>query len=233
MRNQFVKALVATSLTVTLAACGGGGGSSGGSAGSATSTLSFPFKSAFVTSTAAGFTKSGTVSGSCSGTVNLTMAPASTSATFEGTAGLSAAVTITGTYTNCTPASFAVSATNYYDTNYIPLGNSGGQYAVYTTAITIPTSLKVGDTGIIGTENLYTSNTKLTLAGRNDLSYVVEADTASTAIVNLIINTYNPGGSLTQTEQNRYRIGATGPWVLVSIDYQSGTTAHHEVWTMN
>lgn len=181
---------------------------------------------------AAGYAKTGTISGGCSGTVNLTMAPASTSATFEGTAGLSAAQTMTGTYSNCTPASFASSATNYYDTNYTPIGYSGTQYAVYSTVIS-PTTVKVGDTGIIGSQNIYSSSTKVTGAGRTDFSYVVEAGTTSTAIVNIINRTYDTIGRLTLTEQDRYRIGATGPLVLISIDLQSGTTAHHEVWTMN
>jgi len=63
-------------------------------------------------------------------------------------------------------------------------------------------------------------------------SYVVEADTATTAIVNLIGKIYTAAGTLSATEQDRYRIAATGALVPVSADilYSTGT---HLVFTYN
>ena len=132
--------------------------------------------------------------------------------------------------TNCTPASSASTTTKYYDTNYVPLGYNaiGGNYGVYLTPPVFPISVIVGSTGIVGTLTFYTDSTKTTPAGRQDVSYVVEADTASTAIINFISKIYNASSVLTSTEQDRYRIAATGPLTFVSIDTQSanGSTTH-------
>jgi len=131
---------------------------------------------------------------------------------------------------NCTPASTAESYTSYYDSNYVPLGVSsvGGNYGVYLTAPTIPTSVSVGETGSIGTETYYTDSTKATVSGTVVESYVVEADTSNTAIVNLISKDYNATGALTLTEQTRYRIGAAGTLTPISTDlqYANGSTMH-------
>lgn len=217
--------------TTFLAACGGGGGDTVAAAtGPITSTASFPMQSSYRALVASGYTKSFTISGSCAGSGNKSSSPAATPATFEGVAGLSATATFTINFTNCTPASTAVTSTAYFDTNYDPRGiNSVGvNYGVYLQPLTIPTSVTVGGTGILGTQTLYTNSTKATPNGRIDLSYVVEADAASSAIVNLIAKIYNAAGILTATEQDRYRITATGALTPTSIDiqYANGSTTH-------
>jgi hypothetical protein len=230
---------IASLIVFSLAGCGGGGGGGGGDAaapsGPVTSTLSFPLETAYKTLIAYGLTKSFTVtstSPTCSGSGTRTSAPAATAATFEGVAALSAAHTLTISLTNCTPASSAQTSTNYYDSNYVPLGFNtvGGHYGVYLTPLTIPTSVTVGGTATVGTETIYTDSTKATVYGTIVLSYVVEADTATTAIVNLIAKSYNASSTLLWTEQVRYRIAATGALTPVSADIQyasaSGSTMH-------
>lgn len=223
--------LLCTLVSALLAGCGGGGGGSSAPAGPVTSTLSFPFQSAYSALVAGGYTKSYTVSGTCSGTANETAGAASSGATFEGVNGrLSVTGTLTISLTNCTPASIASTSTTYYDSNYIPLGTNtvGGNYSVFLTPPSLPTSVLVGSTGVVGTITRYTNSTKSTAAGRGDYSYVVEADTASTAIINLIDKEYNASSTLTGTQQSRYRIAATGALVPVSIDvqYANGSTTH-------
>jgi hypothetical protein len=200
---------------------------------SANSALSFPMQSGYRALIASGLTKSFTISGTCSGSGTKTSSPANTAATFEGVVGLSTTSTITLTYTNCTPASTAVTSTAYFDNNYDPRGfnSTGVNYGVYLTPLVIPTSVTVGGangTGTLGTETLYTSNTKVTPNGRIDASYVVEADTSTTAIVNVIAKMYNAAGILTATEQDRYRINATGTLTPTSVDiqYANGSTNH-------
>jgi hypothetical protein len=228
MRIRTAVLSITSILALGLSGCGGGGSTA--PAGPVTSTLTFPLLSAYQTLTANGFTKNFTISGNCSGTGTDTEAPASTATTFEGTSALSAGSAITWTYSNCTPASNAVTSTTYYDSNYMPLGGSGDSYGVFLTPVSLPTSVTVGSTGTIGTETLYTDNTKTTGAGRSDFSYVIEADTSTTAIVNLIQKEYNTANSLIITGQSRYRITATGALTPVSIDFQAGT---HELWTYN
>lgn len=228
-----LKAILALAVTSTfLAACGGGGG--GDTVATATSpivsTASFPMQSSYRALVASGYTKSFTISGTCSGSGNKSSSPAATPATFEGVAGLSATATFTINFTNCTPASTAVTSTAYFDTNYDPRGinSTGVNYGVYLQPLVIPMTVTVGGTGILGTQTLYTSSTKVTPNGRIDLSYVVEADTASSAIVNLIAKMYNSAGTLTATEQDRYRITSSGALTPTSIDiqYANGSTNH-------
>lgn len=78
----------------------------------------------------------------------------------------------------------------------------------------------VGHAGIVGTITVYTDSSKNVVNGREDLSFVVEPDTASTAIVNLITRSYDSSSQLLYTEQDRYRITTTGALTLVSIDAQ-------------
>lgn len=225
---KYPKLLALTISSVFLAACGGGG--SGDSGPVTPAVTSFPLQAGYKALVANGMTKSFTISGTCSGSGNRSTAPATTAATFEGKTGLSSTTTITMTFTNCTPASIAQSSTSYFDSNYVPLGvNSiGVNYGVYLTPLVIPVSVSVGSTGTIGTETLYTNSTKVTGSGTNVMSYVVEADSSSTAIVNLIAKIYNASGTLTATEQDRYRLTSTGTLTPTSTDvqYANGSTNH-------
>lgn len=228
-------------LTALLSACGGGGG--GGAttpSGPVTSTLSFPLKATVnaltangetVTLTAIGTSATQATDGLCSGTLTSTAGAANTATTFEGTAALSAVSVSTIALTNCTPASNASTSTEYYDSNYMPRGSNvtGGSYSVWLTPPSIPTTVTVGATGIVGSETYYTNNTKATLDGRTDYSYVVEADTANTAIVNLVSKRYDQSGQLLHTSQSRRRIDATGttfPYVSSDIQYATTSTLH-------
>jgi hypothetical protein len=214
-----------------LTGCGGGGGGGTPAAtGPVSSTLAFPLQSAYRVLTANGMSKSFTISGSCSGSGTKTTSPANTATTFEGAFAFSAASTFTLSFTNCTPASIASTSTSYADTNYDPRGfNSVGvNYGVFLTPLVIPTTVIVGGTAVLGTETLYTDSTKVTSNGRNDVSYVVEADTSTTAIINVISKSYNASGTLTSTEQDRYRINATGTLTptVFDIQYTNGSTIH-------
>ncbi len=64
------------------------------------------------------------------------------------------------------------------------------------------------------------------------MSYVVEADTATTAIINLVTTVYSATGTLTGTEQDRYRITSTGALTPVTTDIQyAGASLMHLVLT--
>lgn len=225
------KLLLVTSFAASLLVGCGGGGGGGGSSGPVVSTLTFPVKSADAALTASGYTKTWTISGTCSGSATDTTSAAAGGATFNGVSGLlSATNVVVFNFTNCTLTPITSTATQYWDTNYVPVGInvSGGTYSVFLTPPTIPVSATVGATGVIGTITRYTDSIKATLAGHADLSYVVEPDTANTAIINLIMKEYNASNTLTATQQSRYRIAATGPLVPVSIDVQlsNGSTTH-------
>ena len=180
-----------------------------------------------VTLNAIGTSATQTIDGLCSGTLTGTSGPANTATTFEGASALSSVGVSTISFTNCTPASISTTSTNYYDTNYVPLGSneSGGSYTVWLTPPSIPSTATVGTTAIIGTETYYTNSTKFTPDGRRDVSMVVEPDTASTAIVNAISKRYNQSGQLLYTSQSRRRIDASGTTTPLSSDIQYATTS--------
>ena len=215
-----------------LVGCGGGGG--GGTTGPVTSTDSFPLQSAVKASIASGGLVNYIVSGTCSGTATSSDSTP-VSATFEGVVGLSVTSSVTINLTNCTPTSSAVTGIGYYDTNYNPLGHSipGDEYGVYLLGTTpLPTSVKVGDTGIIGTETIYSNSLKSVWLETEYDNYLIEPDTASTAIVNLITRTYDTLGRLTVTSQARYRITKTGVLTPLYDDIQYSTTSNnHFIFT--
>jgi hypothetical protein len=225
--------------SIAVVACGGGGGGSTGGGGGVpppvVSTLSFPLLSGVQTIFANGFSKSFTISGSCSGTGNTTKAPANTATTFEGQSALSGTQSYTLSFTNCAPATQTHTATRYFNSsNYYPLGSNmiGVRYGVFLTPPSLPASVIVGDTGVFGSETLWTDSTKATGNGRVDLIYVIEPDTSSTAIFNVISRTYNVSSILTVTQQERYRMNSTGALTPISLDlqYANGSTTHL-VWT--
>ena len=195
--------------------------------------VTYPLQSAYKTLNANGFTRSFTISGSCRGSGSITSTPAATAATFEGVAALSAITTETISLSNCLPATITGTTTHYFDSSYFDLGSEqvGGNYGVFLTPLTIPTSATVGGTGTIGTQTFYTNSTKATGAGRSDMSYVIEADTSITAIANVIFKTYNAAGTLTSTEQDRYRIDAIGALTPISGDIQGAGI--HLIFTFN
>lgn len=247
---KIAKMLFVMLLGLTLTACGGGGGGGGSSSGSGgstvvTSTLSFPLLSGFRTLIASGYTKSGVVTGTCSGSATMTIAPASTAATFEGQSVLSSSETWSRTYTNCTPASNTSSGTIYYNSSdYTPMGgvnissmNSIGgwsNYGVFQTPPVIPASVRVGDSGYIGTITLWTNSAKTTPDGRISVYYEITADTASSAIV-YVNSTRYPEASFTSSFfiVERYRMSSTGALTPLTKYGSDSTTGQYETVTMN
>lgn len=225
--NRLIKAGLITTVSLVLASCGGGGG--GGTA-PVTSVQSFPLRSGWIAAIKSGSQIGFTVSGDCIGSASSTSSTP-IPAIFEGVSGVSVVNrnAISVIYCTAPPYTSGI-ATDYYDNNYVQLGTlvTGGDYMVFLTPPNIPALVKVGDTGAIGTENNYLDSSKTVLDGQDVFSYVIEPDTANTAIVNMIDQSYNSSGILTSTEQDRYRIAANGTLTPVSSDIQfaNGNTTH-------
>ena len=227
-KTQRLAIIVAASATL-LAGCGGG--DSGGTLAAVTS---FPLQAGYQARIKAGSNDNFTISGTCAGTATISNGAATASA-FEGISGFAATQTATLNFTNCTPATNAVSGTSYFDTGYTPIGSSipGVLYEKFLTApAAIPASVKVGDTAVVATSTVYTDSTKSVASGQRVLSYVVEADSVNTAIVNLISKGYNAANQPLFTQQSRYRISADGSLTVITIDIQYSTTSTtHLVYT--
>ena len=190
------------------------------------SSATFPLRTAYRDTLAQAQQTRYTISGTCSGLATETRAAAVPS-TFEWVGGSAVASTLTGRYDDCTPASFTASSVTYYDIFTRIQGEvvAGSEYAVATSAVELPESVVVGDTGQIGTLDVYASSAKTSRLGTRVLSYVIEpGPAAGTAVVNLIARTYGPGNQLQSTSQSRYRLTTTGQVTVRSKDAQVGST---------
>ena len=230
MFSKFKIILAVTTLSSLVACGGGGGGGSTAPTGPVASTNTFNIKSGYSALVSAGYNKTFTLSGSCTGSFVINQGAASTSTTFNGSPSVSGTRLSTITLSNCTPALISETSTNYYDSSYSPLGYAyqGGNYAKYATPVTIPTAAKVGDVVILGTISLFTDAAFTIPNGHVDETYVMEADTATTAIINITDKTYNTSNVLTSTEQDRYKVAADGTLTPYSLDvqYANGSTTH-------
>lgn len=216
-----IKMIAALCMAASLAACGGGGGDGDTQS---TSSLTFNLESAYKALVASGQTVNFkiTASNSCTGTATITSSPANTSTTFEGQAAVASTTVYNFSYTNCTPATISETTVNYYSTNYLPLGSEdqGEDYTVVNGTINIPAAVRVGDAGVLGSMTRYTDNTKSTVDGSIQLSYAVESDTSTTALVTVATKSYNASNVLEGTQLTKYRIDSSSKLTAQSITIQ-------------
>lgn len=209
-----------------LAACGGGGG--GSSSTPVASTESFPLQTVwanyFNDTRSLNFTLSGSISGvGFSGSGTLTQnAPASTS--FEGASALEKVTDAEGSLVlSGVSTPWSASSTLYVDSAYTPLGSdTDGRYAVVSGAVTIPASAKVGDSGTWFSANLYDSSSKNVQLGTSTTTYVLEADTATTAIARMIETDRDLSNNVTGTTTSTFRITTAGAITPLWEQYQEG-----------
>lgn len=237
MTSKLFKLAGAVLSASLLAGCGGGGGDSSNPTAVA-ATTPFNLQGGYQALVVSGANNAFMLSGDCTGAATISTTPA-VQATFEGVDGFASTQTSTIQFTgNCSTTSTTGRGTTYYDAAYTQIGlqTIPGEYDVCTTLPTLPpalpTSVMVGASGTIETLNTYADSTKASQTGTRVLSYVIEADTATTAIANLVTKAYNPSNQLLSVQQSRYRIAADGSFSIVSIDVQFSTTStFHLVYT--
>ncbi len=225
----------ALALITLLAACGGKGGDDAGAPAAAVtpvvpvaSTLDFPLRAAnalvalggepTVTMWAKGTPDTASVNGTCSGTLVLNATPINYPQPFGNTGRTQFSINSSHTtYSNCAPSSSDTSVVVFYDDHYLALGSEGdGAYSVWPTLAAYPGMVTVGMSGVVGTEQFYTDRTMVTALGRVDYSYVVEPDTATSAIVNVISKRFDATNQLQYTIQQRRRIRQDTSFSMVS-----------------
>lgn len=211
-----------------LSACGGGGG---GAAAPVASTSAFPLNTiwtnVYTTAASNNYTISGTVNGvSVTGSGTATFGNVS-AGTFESIAGFQRTTTATGNVVaNGTTTPLNSSSIDWTDTNYAPTGESGGtDYVVVTGTPTIPANVHVNDTGSLYTANRYSDNSKTGFRGTKTVTYVVEADTATTALITLISVEKNSFGSTTATNSSQVRVTPAGAFTRVKETLVESDTA--------
>ena len=228
---MFFGRFFAVVVSFCLVACGGGGGGGGASSpsGPVASTSVFQIRAENANAYVQGsysFTISGTISGyALSGGGTITDGPV-TSGTFEGVTALQQTSTVAGTViANGNSIPLSSTSTSYIDSNYLPLGGVGSEYVVYG-AVNIPVTALVNDTGVAYTASRYTNSSKSTLVGTATVTYVLQPDTASTAIFVVTSVSKDTSGVITSTETSRTRITPTGGFTRLNSTavYPNGNT---------
>ncbi len=217
--------------------------------GTVSSTNSFAFGTAWKGFLSTGYTKRLSVSGSCGGTLDYlhTAVTQPQSFSFSDTTFPHPPGTVNPGYvvshqqetkallTGCATTSSVTTTTAYFDAQtFAPFGYKGGTayngatsykatFREFPDRVVLPSSVKVGDSGTVGTLNIYgTIDFKKDniSQGKIDVTYQVEPDTGSTALINIISKSYSATGTLLFTDQTRYRIDSSNTLTLHSIDQQ-------------
>ena len=211
---NYLRILGAISITTLLSACGGGGGGSTASAPVASTDI-FQLQVANANMVQRTSTLNCTLSGTyngypISGNEVVTFGSL-TSTTFENQPALSQINTNTGSFTlNGTQYPINGSSTNYYDTNYLPVGYYGTEYVVMNGVAVIPATIKINDSGTIGTATRYTDSTKTTLIGTKTVTWTLLPDTASTGILSVTDTYKDTTSTVTETDTSTYRLTPAG-----------------------
>ena len=226
---KFHKLLALACCAAFVAACGGGGGDVPATTTPVVSTDVFQVKTAYVnyfndigtypfvvSGTAAGYSVTG------SGTVTQSNV---TSGTFESVAALQKTTTVTGSFVaNGASYSLAATDTAYVNLSYVALGWSGDEYVIVTNVATVPDTAKVNDAGPSHSANRYVSSTDRTFLGTSDVSFALKADTATTALLEIIQVDKNTSGVIEMTATATFRMTPAGGLTRLSENAISGTT---------
>lgn len=221
MKLEVLKTLCIIVVFPTLISCGGGGG--GGEdwanqdpSAKAISTSSFDVQTAWTNLNNSPNTAQLNVSGSCTGTY----IQSNSMALITGTNILNNVVTVNrayGPYAPCSSpyenkSSVELKNTSYYyqksNNQYKNYYGYDGTYIYYWRSIAaFPTSVKVGDSGLIGIiDKKNYSNVKVAV---EEWSYTIEEDTAYSAVFNLVVKTYSTSSSVNSTDYLNASLGMT------------------------
>lgn len=225
---KLIKTIAAVGALSLMAACGGGGGG-GGAAAPVASTDTFPLTTILANSLQSGsntFTISGTSSGNAiTGSGTATRGSLS-AGTFEGVAAQQRTTTVTGSFAiNGTSYALNSSSVSWVDSNNMPVGESGGTDYIVVTGGSIPATVRVNDTGTLYTANRYSNNTKSVLRGTMTVTYVVEPDTATTALLTLIRTEKDNSNTTTSTNSAQVRITPAGALTRIKETSLEGSTS--------
>jgi hypothetical protein len=221
MWNRQLARTLGLTLILAISACGGGGGGSPTSTGPVASTETFQLRTAYVNyvteTRSLPFTVTGTTSGySVTGSGTATQGSL-TSATFESQAAQQKTTTVTGSITaNGTNVQLSSSSTTYVDSNYNPLGSNDTDYTVVNSGASIPATARVNDTGTWYSTIRYASSTKATQRGTGTVSYVLEPDTASTALLKIILVERDNSSNETYRSAVTFRMTPAGALTRIS-----------------
>lgn len=237
MKIEVVKKLLIPCFALALSGCGGGGSDDWASqdpSARAISATSFDIQTAWTNLNNAPNSAQLNVSGSCSGTFILSNSMALVTSRSNVLGNVVTVNRAYGPYAPCSSPYESKSSVEVKTTSYF-YENSNSQYKnyygydgtyeyIWRTSAAFPTSVKVGDSGLIGIidKKKYYSGAQVAV---EEWSYTIEEDTAYSAIFNLVVKTYTPSTNtdyltapLGMTEQFRYLITQQNQLRLIKYD---------------
>jgi hypothetical protein len=197
---------------------------------------SFDFKAAKKSMLLKGISKTFNLTGDCTSTFSRFDSPA-TRTVWNGQSVYAVANTeIAGTPVpaNCALGSAGTyTSVTYYDLDFGELAklDSDGYYSEYKAAANSASlnALTVGDSGSMGTWQRWNNTSKTSLIDSEVWSFIVEPDSPTSVIFNLVDRSYNNQNSLTNTTQIRYRIFSNGDFEVVSLTADFPNNSGHLV----
>ena len=211
----------ATLAALVLAACGGGGSDSPAlntPPAVTSATLTFPLAAAMADflrqAKSTPFTVAGTGSGNgqvIEFTGSGTSVEVNSAGTFNGLAAVVKNTTVTGSLqARGTSVPFTQSSSQFFDSNYKPLGASGpGAYCVFSAQTALPTMVRIGDSGSYYAASCYASSTRTTLLETVAITYALAPESGSRAIFKLTSKSTNAAG-VTNSLSTNYSISTDG-----------------------
>jgi hypothetical protein len=210
-------------LVISITGCGGGGGgndNSGPVASAETFQLRTAYNNTISTSSSDQYTISGTSSGISLSGSGTSVQSFLTNSVFEGVSCYKQVTTNTGTtIANNQSFPFADTFTEYYDINNNYIGSSGFEYTVINDSMILPITAKVNDTGILYSENIYSSNLKSYIIGTYTVSFSLEPDTAFTALLKIVLTERNTANTTMSTSVATLRLTPSGNFTRLSETY--------------
>jgi hypothetical protein len=215
--------------------------------GTVASTNQFNFGSSWKAFLSKTYIRNLIVTGSCGGTIEYTHSAVSQPTSFDysdatfphplGSANPGYYIwhgqKVSAQFTDCSISTSVATTTAYYDAkSFAPYGYKGGTayngatsykatFREFSSPVVLPEIVKVGNSGRVGIINVYgTSNFKKDniLQGTIEVSYVVEPETSSSALINIISKSYDLTMTLLLIDQTRYRIDKDNELSLHSIE---------------
>jgi hypothetical protein len=213
--------------SIVLVACGGGGGGSAPAPGPVASTSTFLLKQAYANdfndTLPYSYAISGTISGANIAGNGTTTQSAVSNTTFESVAALQKSRTSSGNVVATGPGGTVniplapTTETLFLSPTFNLLGYTGSSaYTVAAAPVLIPTTAMVGNSGTIGNFNSYATSAKLGVPATNVVTWALEADTATTALMKLTQTLRSSTGVLTATQVDTFRITPAGGVTRIS-----------------
>jgi hypothetical protein len=242
MKSTILRAFVLFLAALT-SACGGGGsgGSNSAISNAVASTQEFLVRGAWSDLLALKGSKPFSIQVNSAGSVGTGTGTASFSgiatSSFFGDAAIASSMTITGSYMlNGRTNNFSSIKTTYVQPDTLPLGVIDDSESIVHDLVSrnIPLKAKVGDTGTMFILHNYSRYTKPTnfipdplsnysnKLGTTTVTYVLEPDTANTAILKFISYERNTAGAQVGLSTTTLRITPSGAATYLSESYISG-----------